>query len=60
MKHYLDFSGMAVLAHRGGALVAIFITLFDSITIAFIPIIILFITGGIIMLKIKEPNETSE
>ena len=47
-------------AFIGPALVAIFITLFDSITIAFIPIIILFITGGIIMLKIKEPNETSE
>jgi len=45
-------------AFIGPALVAIFITMFDSITIALTPIILLFITGGMIMLKVKEPNET--
>ena len=45
-------------AFIGPALVAIFITVFDSITIALTPIILLFITGGMIMLKVKEPNET--
>ena len=45
-------------AFIGPALVAIFITVFDSITISLIPIILLFITGGMIMLKVKEPNET--
>ena len=47
-------------AFIGPALVYFFIKLFGNITIALIPIIILFIAGGIIMLKVKEPHETSE
>jgi UMF1 family MFS transporter len=47
-------------AFIGPALVYFFIKLFENITIALIPIIILFIAGGIIMLKVKEPYETSE
>lgn len=46
-------------AFIGPALVAIFISLFDSITIALTPILLLFVLGFFIMLKVKEPNETT-
>ena len=44
-------------AFIGPALVGMFIFIFDSITIALTPIILLFVAGGLIMLKVKEPNE---
>lgn len=44
-------------AFIGPALVGLFIFIFDSITIALTPIILLFVAGGLIMLKVKEPDE---
>lgn len=46
-------------AFIGPALVAIFISVFESITIALTPILLLFVLGFFIMLKVKEPNETT-
>jgi len=46
-------------AFIGPALVAIFISVFESITIALTPILLLFVLGFFIMLKVKEPDETS-
>ena len=47
-------------AFIGPALVAIFITFFGNITIALTPVIFLFVAGGLVMLKVKEPNEITK
>ena len=44
-------------AFIGPGLVGLFIFIFDSMTIALTPIILLFVAGGLIMLKVTEPNE---
>ena len=47
-------------AFIGPGLVGLFIFIFDSMTIALTPIILLFVAGGLIMLKVKEPNEITK